>query len=387
MLKILFFILNNSIGRGVEVEVFKLEFVDFQIFAEEDEGRTLEPTEYRLRKAREEGNVPQSQDLASGIILLLMIWAISFMAMNVFRGISDLFILAIDTLESREISISRFNNMLFSSVMVTLGFLLPLMFLAVFSSILSHALQTRFNVSWKKLVPNFKRVFDIPKNFKRVFFSRDSFFNLAKSVIKMVVLGVALYFTIISEITNFQKLMFNEPMQGFFYIAGFSFKVANISVLALLFFSIFDYLYQRWSFRKSLMMTPRELKQEIKEFEGDPQIKARIRELEQQILQRRSLSEVPKADVVITNPTHYAVALKYEPSYMNAPSVIAKGIDALALRIRQIAEENGVEIVENRALARALYYSVDIGEEIPPEYYAIVAEILSVVYKKKNKTI
>lgn len=386
MLKFLFFVLDNSDGRG-SVESYRLEFVDFQIFAEEEEGRTLEPTEYRLRKAREEGNVPQSQDLASGIVLLLMVWAISFMAMNVFKGISDLFILAIDTIGSREISVSRFNNMLFSSIMVTLGFLLPLMFLAVFSSILSHALQTRFNVSWKKLVPNLKRVFDIPRNFKRVFFSRDSFFNLVKSVVKMVVLSLALYFTVISEIPNFRKLIFNEPMQSFFYIAGFSFKVANISILALLFFSIFDYLYQRWSFRKSLMMTPRELKQELKEFEGDPQIKARIRELEQQILQRRSLSEVPKADVVITNPTHYAVALKYEPSYMNAPTVIAKGVDALALRIRQIAEENGVEIVENRALARALYYSVDIGEEIPPEYYAIVAEILSVVYRKRNKTI
>lgn len=369
------------------METLELKFVDFQIFAEEDEGRTLEPTEYRLRRAREEGNVPQSQELASSIILLLMIWAISFMAMNLFKGISDLFILAIDTIESKEISISRFNHMVFSSIMVAMGFLLPLMFLAVFSSILSHALQTRFNISWKKLIPNFKRVFDITKNFKRIFFSRDSFFNLAKSIVKMLILGVALYLTVISEITNFKKLMFNEPMQGLFYIASFSFKVANISVLALLFFSIFDYLYQRWSFRKSLMMTPRELKQEIKEFEGDPQIKARIRELEQQILQRRSLSEVPKADVVITNPFHYAVALKYDPSYMNAPTVIAKGIDALALRIRQIAEENGVEIVENRPLARALYHSVDIGEEIPPEYYAIVAEILAVVYRKKNKTI
>lgn len=386
MLKIVFFVLNNSIGGGV-VQILKLEVVDFQIFAEEDEGRTLEPTEYRLRKAREEGNVPQSQDLASGIILLLMVWSISFMAMNVFRGISDLFIIAIDTIGAKEISISRFNSMLFSSITVAMGFLLPLMFLAVFSSILSHALQTRFNVSWKKIIPNFKRVFDIPRNFKRIFFSRDSFFNLAKSIVKMLVLGIALYFTIISEISNFKKLIFNEPMQSFFYVAGFSFKVANVSILALLFFSIFDYLYQRWSFRKSLMMTPRELKQEIKEFEGDPQIKARIRELEQQILQRRSLSEVPKADVVITNPTHYAVALKYEPSYMNAPTVIAKGIDTLALRIREIAEENGVEVVENRPLARALYYSVDIGEEIPPEYYAIVAEILSVVYKKKNKTI
>lgn len=366
---------------------FKLKSIDLQIFAEEDEGRTLEPTEYRLRKAREEGNVPQSQDLASGIILLLMVWAISFMGMNIFRGLYEVFHLAINTIGSKEISVNNFNNMLFASFRSVLSFLLPLMFLAVFSSILSHTLQTRFNVSWKKLIPNFKRVFDIPQNFKRVFFSRDAFFNLTKSVIKMAVLGVALYFTIISEIDNFKKIMFNEPMQGFFYVASFSFKVANISVIALLIFSIFDYLYQRWSFRKSLMMTPRELKQEIKEFEGDPQIRARIRELEQQVLQRRSINEVPKADVVITNPTHYAVALKYEPSYMSAPTVIAKGIDALALRIRKIAEESGVDVVENRPLARALYYSVDIGEEIPPEYYSIVANILSVVYKKKGKII
>ncbi|MCX8029368.1 MAG: flagellar biosynthesis protein FlhB [Brevinematales bacterium] len=371
----------------MDVTYRRLEFIDLQIFAEEDEGRTLEPTEYRLRKAREEGNIPQSQDLASGIVLLLMFWAISFMAMNIFRGVYEVFNVAIETIGSKEISISNFNNMLFISVRVVLGFLLPLMFLAVLASILSHGLQTRFNLSWKKLVPNLRRVFDIPANFKRVFFSRDALFNLFKSVVKIFILSVALYFVIVSEIENFKKIMFNEPMQGFFYIAGFSFKVANISVVALLIFSIFDYLYQRWSFRRSLYMTPRELKQEIKEFEGDPQIRARIRELEQQVLQRRSLSEVPTADVVITNPTHYAVALKYEPSYMNAPTVVAKGVDSLALRIRKIAEENGVEIVENRPLARALYASVDIGDEIPPEYYSIVANILSIVYKKKGKVI
>ncbi|MEN2998298.1 MAG: flagellar biosynthesis protein FlhB [Brevinematia bacterium] len=365
----------------------RISYINLQIFAEEDEGRTLEPTEYRLRKAREEGNVPQSQELASGIILLLMVWAISFMAMNIFKGLYEIFHIAINSIGSKEISISNFNNMFLASFKVVIGFLLPLLLLAVFLSIISHTLQTRFNVSWKKLIPNLRRVFDIPSNFKRIFFSRDALFNLGKSIIKMTILGVALYFTIVGEIDNFKKIIFNEPMQGFFYVTSFSFKVANIAVIALLVFSIFDYLYQRWSFRKSLMMTPRELKQEIKEFEGDPQIKARIRELEQQILHRRSLREVPSADVVITNPTHYAVALKYEPSYMSAPTVIAKGIDSLALQIRKIAEENGIEIVENRHLARALYYSVDIGEEIPPEYYSIVANILSVVYRKKGKTI
>jgi flagellar biosynthetic protein FlhB len=229
-----------------------------------------------------------------------------------------------------------------------------------------------------------RRVFDIPKNLKRIFFSRDTFFNLAKSIVKIAV-AVGIAFAIISsEIPNFRKIVFTEPMQATFYVLITSFKTAMFIIVGFLILSFLDYLYQRWSFRKSLMMTPRELKQEIKEFEGDPQIKARIRELEQQMLQRRSLSEVPKADVVITNPTHYAVALKYDPSYMNAPTVIAKGVDALALRIRKIAEENGIEIVENRQLARALYASVDIGEEIPPEYYSIVANILAVVYKKKG---
>lgn len=366
---------------------YRLDFVDLQLFAEEDEGRTLEPTEYRLRRAREEGNVPQSQDLASGIILLLMVWAIFFMAMNIFRGIYDVFLIAVDAIGSREVNVSELTNVILASFKAVIGFLLPLLFLAVFSSVLSHAIQTRFNFSWKKIVPNLRRVFDIPANFKRIFFSRDAFFNLGKSVVKMGILGVALYFAIVGEMDNFRRVIFDEPMQGFLYVTSFSFKVANVAVITLLLLSIFDYLYQRWSFRKSLMMTPRELRQEIKEFEGDPQIKARIRELERQILQRRSLQEVPKADVVITNPTHYAVALKYEPSYMSAPTVVAKGVDSLALRIRKIAEENGVEVVENRPLARALYYAVEIGEEIPPEYYAIVANILSVVYKKKGKTI
>jgi flagellar biosynthetic protein FlhB len=358
--------------------------IDLQLFAEEDEGRTLEPTEYRIRKAREEGNVPQSQELASSILLLMMFASIVFLGMNILKGIYEVFMIALNTIGSKEINPSTIGKVLFLSGRVVVAFLLPILFISIFVSILSHGLQTRFNIAWKKLTPNLRRVFDIPKNLKRIFFSRDTFFNLAKSIVKIAV-AVGITFAIISsEIPNFRKIVFTEPMQATFYVLITSFKTAMFIIVGFLILSFLDYLYQRWSFRKSLRMTPRELKQEIKEFEGDPQIKARIKELEQQMLQRRSLSEVPKADVVITNPTHYAVALKYDPSYMNAPTVIAKGVDALALRIRQIAEENGIEIVENRQLARALYASVDIGEEIPPEYYSIVANILAVVYKKKG---
>jgi flagellar biosynthetic protein FlhB len=358
--------------------------INLQLFAEEDEGRTLEPTEYRIRKAREEGNIPQSQELASSIILLLMFASIVFLGMNILKGIYEVFMIAINMVGSRQIDTSNVTKILYLSGKVMIEFLLPILLISIFVSILSHGLQTRFNIAWKKLTPNIRRVFDIPKNLKRIFFSRDAFFNLAKSILKVAV-AIGIVFAIISsEIPNFKKIVFTEPMQATSYVLITSFKTAMFVIVGFIILSLLDYLYQRWSFRKSLMMTPRELKQEIKEFEGDPQIKARIRELEQQVLQRRSISEVPKADVVITNPTHYAVALKYDPSYMNAPTVIAKGVDALALRIREIAKENGIEIVENRPLARALYASVDIGEEIPPEYYSIVANILSVVYKKRG---
>jgi len=358
--------------------------INLQLFAEEDEGRTLEPTEYRIRKAREEGNIPQSQELASSIILLLMFASIVFLGMNILKGIYEVFMIAINMVGSRQIDTSNVTKILYLSGRVMIEFLLPILLISIFVSILSHGLQTRFNIAWKKLTPNIRRVFDIPKNLKRIFFSRDAFFNLAKSILKVAV-AIGIVFAIISsEIPNFKKIVFTEPMQATSYVLITSFKTAMFVIVGFIILSLLDYLYQRWSFRKSLMMTPRELKQEIKEFEGDPQIKARIRELEQQVLQRRSISEVPKADVVITNPTHYAVALKYDPSYMNAPTVIAKGVDALALRIREIAKENGIEIVENRPLARALYTSVDIGEEIPPEYYSIVANILSVVYKKRG---
>ncbi len=368
----------------VEVSKHIIGYIDLQVFAEEDEGRTLEPTEYRLRKAREEGNIPQSQELASVIILLAVIWSISFLGMTIFKAFYELNIMAINLIGSKDVSIGNVSRMVTEAIKIVMGFLVPLVVISLLATILGHGLQTRFIVAWKKLTPNFRKVIDIPKNFKKIFFSRDTFFNLVKSIVKVFVFFFIGFLVISSEIYNLQKLVFTSPMQSFFYISGVTFKVSNVIILTLLALSLLDYLYQRWTFRKSLMMTPRELKQEIKEFEGDPYIKARIRELEQQLLQRRSLQEVPKADVVITNPRHYAVALKYDPSYMSAPTVVAKGVDALALRIKKIAQENGIEVVENRALARALYKSVDIGEEIPPEYYQIIANILSIVYKKRG---
>jgi flagellar biosynthetic protein FlhB len=162
--------------------------------------------------------------------------------------------------------------------------------------------------------------------------------------------------------------------------------VSAVGIL-LLVFALVDYAFQRWNFIQSLKMTKQEIKEEFKEMEGNPEVKARIREMQRRFISQNLAREVPKADVVITNPTHIAVALKYDPHYMNAPVVIAKGEGPIAERIKALAKENDIYVIENKPLARSLYQIVDVGEEIPAEFFEAVARILSLVYQAKGKSV
>jgi flagellar biosynthetic protein FlhB len=219
---------------------------------------------------------------------------------------------------------------------------------------------------------------------KRVFSAR-SLFELAKSIAKVVVIGWVAWSSIETELLNLTKLMTLELGQTIVYILDSAVSIGIKICFALLAVSAVDYFFQWRKYEKDIRMTKQEVKEEYKQLEGNPEIRSRIKQKQREISMRRMLSEVPKADVVITNPTHFAVAIRYEPEKRPAPYVVAKGADYMAQRIKDIAKENRVEIVENKPLAQALYSSVEIGDAIPPDLYRAVAEVLAFVYNLQGK--
>ncbi len=352
---------------------------DLQLFASpEDEGRTEEPTEYRLRKAREEGNVPRSPDLGAAITLLLTFVTFAAIAGYAFKNLVALMRYYFENIDRFRLAVDGFKNALFTGFEGFLGITLPVFAVAIVVGIISNGVQTGFLMTWKRISLDITKVFsNIPANFRRLFFSRDAVVGLVKSIFKVLVVGLITYFVIKNYSEDIVKLPLIGTVSAVFLIAHVVFKIAVFSLIALLAISVADFMYQRWAYRQSLKMTVREIREELREFEGDPYIKSRLREMAQQILSRvRTDRAVAEATVVVTNPTHFAVALKYE-MYFPAPVVVAKGIDAEALRIKKLAEDKGVPVVENRFLARALYETVEVGMEIPVEFYTVVSEIIA----------
>ncbi|MGC8764984.1 MAG: flagellar biosynthesis protein FlhB [Brevinematia bacterium] len=359
--------------------------VDLQLFAAEDEGRTEEPTEYKKRKAREEGNIPKSQELTAIIVFLANFWALSLIGEFVFRSLWNIMRYYLENINRLDISRNNLLPFLLDVLWISSGSTFPFLITGVVSAILGNVIQGGFIFSTKRISFNFGRVFaNIPTNLSKMFWSREAIFNLVKSLLKVFMVFV-IAFLILNN--DFGKLMGISQMgvaEGFLLLWRIIFQFVSFSGIGLLLLAVMDYAFQRWVYLESLKMTKQELKEEFKEMEGNPEIKAKIREMERRLLSRRMIQEVPKADVVITNPTHIAVALKYEPSYMNAPIVVAKGEGLMAERIKEIAKENNVYVIENKPLARELYKRVDVGQEIPPEFFVAVAKILSIVYQMKG---
>lgn len=243
--------------------------------------------------------------------------------------------------------------------------------------------QTRGLFSGKSIRPKFSRLSPI-QGFKRLF-SLQSFVNVIKGIIELSVICLIAYFQIEGRLNDFGRLPDMDPIQGVHYIAKSVYDIVMLIFIVLAAVAAGDFVFQWWQFEKKLKMSKQEVKDEYKQIEGDPQIKSKIKQKQREISQRRMMQEVPTADVVVRNPTHYAVALKYESeNAFSAPRVVAKGMDALALKIIKVAEENNVYITENRPLARSLYDNVQLGAEIPPEFYTAVATILTEMFNVKG---
>ncbi|EFW36733.1 flagellar biosynthesis protein FlhB [Treponema phagedenis] len=355
--------------------------IDLQWFAAEDEGRTEDPTETKLRKAREEGRVPKSQDMNSALVVFFPALALILLAPHILNSCME--ILKFFFLRCIQADI-RSGEWFFVFIKYFAQIVFPITFIALTAGVLSNLIQNRgFLFSTKPIQPKFDKISpNIVRFFTRALFSIEGLFNLAKSLMKVAAIVFVSYLIIKSNITVFISMLQVSFVQAVFYIAGLAAKILAAVSLLLLLFAIPDYFFQRKQFIDSLKMSKSEIKEEIKEQEGDPLIKSQLRRQMQAIV-RESARGAATADVVITNPTHYAVAVKYDLGEMPAPIVIAKGSDQLAQRIKEIARENNIPIEENKPLARSLYAQVAIGKEVPYEYFNALVLIFTKLDKFK----
>ncbi len=360
--------------------------MDLQWFAAEDEGRTEDPTDYKLRKAREEGRVAKSQELNGAVVLLIPVISLIAFAPGMMQTFTELL----------KFYLSRASSADFTDPVLVLAFfryfaklVLPITITALVAGVGANVLQNGgFLFSLKPIEPKLNKVApNFGKYFGRIF-SSEGLFNLAKSLFKVVVIAVVAFLTVRSELPKLVTMLNTSLWNGVVFVASMSARLLVTAAILFLAISVPDYLFQRHQFMESLKMSKQEVKEEYKQMEGDPLVKSRLRQRMRELMSQNMAVNVPKADVIITNPTHYAVAMQWDRATMRAPMLTAKGVDHVAQRIKEIARESAVPIVENKPLARALYAEVEIGDMIPDEYYQALAVILAKVYaldsRKKN---
>lgn len=361
-----------------------LFWIDIQWFAAEDEGRTEDATDEKLRKAREEGKVAKSQDLGAVFGLLGPFIFFIIFSHYILSGLLDLVSSYYTHLADWDITQNRIalTSIFLHFFKATWGILLVALIVCLFINIV----QVGLSVSTKAIEFKLDKISpNIIKWAKKSIFSGEALFNLFKSLAKVVVIIAIGYVIIKRNMPTFVRISEFPAMVGISLLGDVVVQIFLFSFLVLLVFAVADYFFQRKVFQDSMKMTKQEIKEEHKQMEGDPLLKSRIKEKMRQIVNQNIHKVVPQADVIITNPTHFAVALQWDSQRMVAPQVIAKGVDELALAIRKVAEDAKVPRVENKPLARALYASVDIGEEVPPEYWELVSQILAEVYTLNEK--
>ena len=365
--------------------------LDLQFFAKDGPGgeKTEEPTAKKLKDARDEGQVAKSKEIANaltliGLFLILKV-TIGFIGERFLGTFSEGYnrIPEFIKLHNGEF---RMNDMVAYLRTILADILLvtaPFLAVGFVLSFLGDLIQVKWHVTTKPLKPKFSKM-DPVAGFKRLF-SSQALMELLKSILKIGLIGYMVYTTLRDQL-EVLYLIFNMTLWHGIAVAGdiaisLGLKISFVYVVI----ALLDFAYQKHKFHEEQKMTKQEVKDEYKQAEGDPKIKGKIRQKMMQASQRRMMQDLPKADVVITNPTHFAVAIKYDADLYDAPYVVAKGSDHLAAKIKEVAKENKVEIVENKPLARMLYYNVELGSVIPPELYKAVADILAMVYKMQGK--
>ena len=344
------------------------------------EEKTEQPTQRRRDEAREEGNIPKSTDLTAAISLLAAVVLLELLGMRLLGGLRQTLRAALTSEHAGNPTRGGSFTGLVEYAMHLLGeSLLPLTLAIMMAGVLALIAQVGFVITAKPLQPSLTKLSPIKGVTNLV--NLRALMRLVMSLGKILLIAVVAGFVIWRDLPWILHLAWLGVGQAFVGAANLVFALAIKLAVLLLILAIIDYIYQRWQHEQDLKMTKQEVKEEMKRMEGDPMVKQRRSRVAKQLAQQRQAQEVPDSDVVVTNPTHYAVALRYDSDEMQAPKVVAKGADLMAMRIRNIAAANDVPIVERKPLARALYDEIEVGQEIPPAHYAAVAEILAYVYR------
>ncbi len=345
----------------------------------DDSQQTEQPTQKRLDQAREAGDVVKSAEVSAFVLLAGGTLAIAMFGHSVAVGIAQLLAQFIQEPDQMAVDGAGLAS-LFRGVLLHLALTLaPFMAVMVVAGVSGHVLQSRPGFNIEKLAPDFSKL-SLLSGLSRMF-GLEGWLNLLKGIVKLAIVGLAIWTQLWPERGMLEGILTQSPQGVIGDMSHLLFKILVAALAALLVIAGMDYFVQHMRFMRRNMMSRQEIKEEFRQNEGDPIIKAKVRQIRQERARKRMMAQVPEATVVITNPTHFAVALKYESGKTAAPVCVAKGVDALALRIRAVAEENEVPVIENPPLARALYASVELDEAIPADHYKAVAQVIGYVMR------
>lgn len=353
--------------------------VDLQFFAGE---KTEKATPKKREESRKKGQVAKSSDVNTAFVLLGVFLVLLFTGgsirskmIDIFRFIFQDYLLLTVTTDSIHLVFLELTK----QVIFIVG---PIMLVAMIAGVAANYLQVGFLFSSEAIQMKLNKI-DPIQGFKKIYSIR-ALVEMVKSILKIVLVGLVTFSVIWLQLDEILIIAQKSVGSALLTVANLTVQMGLFASAALLFLSILDYLYQRYDYEKNIRMSKQDIKDEHKKSEGDPLIKSKIKQKQREMAMQRMMQEVPSADVVITNPTHYAVALKYDESKMDAPYIVAKGVDFVAKKIKEIANEHQIVTVENRPLARALYSQADVGDEVPEEFFKAVAEILAYVYRLNN---
>jgi flagellar biosynthetic protein FlhB len=351
-----------------------------QLFAQE---RTEEATPKRREEARNKGQIAKSVELVAASSLLGSYMLLRMMGPTMAGRVLSFARNLWEQGPQQDWSEAGVHMLLINLFLAAAVVVAPVLAATAVAGVVSNLLQVGFLFTLQPLTPSFDRLNPIA-GLKRVF-SRRALAEMAKSILKIGIIGYVAYSTVSGDLDSFPVLLGLEMPQVVTFLTDLVSRLMLRVGLAMLVLALADYFYQRWEYEQSLRMSKQELKEEFKQQDGNPEIRSKIRQKQRELARGRMMEDVKKADVIVTNPTHYAVALAYQSDSMAAPTVLAKGQGLIALRIRELAQENAIPIVENKPLARELHRVVDVGQAVPADLYQAVAEVLAFVYQLKQK--
>ncbi len=353
--------------------------------AEETSGqeKTEEPTARRLQDARKKGDVAKSMEVPSAAVLLIGLLTIYLLSSYMLENFLNLLRHYLTHLHTIDVIPGNMVVIAWESIKHVAILTGPVMLIIFFTALIANYAQVGFIYSTEKIEPSLGKI-DPLKGFGRIF-SLQTMANTIKSIAKLVIVSYVAYKEIMKNLDGILPLMDQDAYAILVFYAKVSFWIFLKTALIIAVLAAFDYAFQRWQFMNKMKMTKQEVKEEAKMTEGDPHVKGRIRSIQMQMARKRMMTEIPKADVIITNPTHLAIALVYDNATMVAPTVIAKGAGIIAAKIKEIAQEHNIPIIEDKPLAQSLFKAVEINEQIPENLFQAVAEVLAYVYGLKKK--